>query len=77
MGAVETVPLEDHDQIIGHVRELTQGTFCDRVIEAVEQWPLDLAAELTPSGAGLSWRDTTRMDRAMSTCSFGTGAVST
>ena len=48
MGAVETVPLEDHDQIIGHVRELTQGTFCDRVIEAVgKQWPLDLAAELT------------------------------
>jgi threonine dehydrogenase-like Zn-dependent dehydrogenase len=30
------------------VKELTGGTFCDRVIEAVgKQWPLDLAAELT------------------------------
>jgi threonine dehydrogenase-like Zn-dependent dehydrogenase len=48
MGAVETVPLEDHDKIVGHVREFTQGMFCDRVIEAVgKQWPLDLAAELT------------------------------
>ena len=48
MGAAETVPLEDHDQIIGHGQGVDQGTFCDRVIEAVgKQWPLDLAAELT------------------------------
>ncbi|MEX6506182.1 zinc-binding dehydrogenase [Jiella sp. M17.18] len=48
MGAAETIPMEDHWQIIEQVRELTGGVFCDRVIEAVgKQWPLDLAAELT------------------------------
>jgi threonine dehydrogenase-like Zn-dependent dehydrogenase len=48
MGAAETVPMEDHYEIIRQVRELTGGVFCDRVIEAVgKQWPLDLAAELT------------------------------
>ena len=51
MGAAETIPLHDHMQIIERVRELTGGTFCDRVIEAVgKQWPLDLAAELTREG---------------------------
>jgi len=48
MGAAEVVPMEDHSAIIERVKELTGGTFCDRVIEAVgKQWPLDLAAELT------------------------------
>jgi threonine dehydrogenase-like Zn-dependent dehydrogenase len=48
MGAAETIPMEDHWAIIERVRELTGGTFCDRVIEAVgKQWPLDLSAELT------------------------------
>jgi threonine dehydrogenase-like Zn-dependent dehydrogenase len=48
MGAAETIPMEDHYEIIRQVRELTGGVFCDRVIEAVgKQWPLDLAAELT------------------------------
>ena len=48
MGAAETIPMDDHDGIIGRVKELTGGVFCDRVIEAVgKQWPLDLAAELT------------------------------
>jgi threonine dehydrogenase-like Zn-dependent dehydrogenase len=48
MGAGETIALEDHDSIVGRVRELTEGMLCDRVIEAVgKQWPLDLAAELT------------------------------
>jgi threonine dehydrogenase-like Zn-dependent dehydrogenase len=48
MGAAETIPMEDHNGIIGRVKELTDGVFCDRVIEAVgKQWPLDLAAELT------------------------------
>jgi threonine dehydrogenase-like Zn-dependent dehydrogenase len=48
MGATETIPMEDQWAIIERVRELTGGTFCDRVIEAVgKQWPLDLAAELT------------------------------
>lgn len=48
MGAAETIPMEDHHAIVQRVKELTGGTFCDRVIEAVgKQWPLDLAAELT------------------------------
>ncbi len=48
MGAAEAIPMEDHNAIIGQVRELTGGVFCDRVIEAVgKQWPLDLAGELT------------------------------
>jgi threonine dehydrogenase-like Zn-dependent dehydrogenase len=54
MGAAETIPMHDHWQIIERVRELTGGTFCDRVIEAVgKQWPLDLAAELTREGGRL------------------------
>lgn len=48
MGAAETLELGDHHGIIGAVRELTGGAFCDRVVEAVgAQWPLDLAGELT------------------------------
>ncbi|MBA4803864.1 MAG: zinc-binding dehydrogenase [Brevundimonas sp.] len=48
MGAAETIPLEDHYGIIARVSELTDGAFCDVVIEAVgKQWPLDLSAELT------------------------------
>lgn len=48
MGAAETIPMEDHQAIIDQVHALTNGAFCDVVIEAVgKQWPLDLAAELT------------------------------
>jgi threonine dehydrogenase-like Zn-dependent dehydrogenase len=48
MGAAEVIPMEDHYGIIERVKALTDGVFCDRVIEAVgKQWPLDLAAELT------------------------------
>lgn len=48
MGAVETVPMEDHWRINERVKEITGGAFCPCVIEAVgKQWPLDLAAELT------------------------------
>jgi threonine dehydrogenase-like Zn-dependent dehydrogenase len=48
MGAAETVPMEDHYAIIQEVSRLTDGRFCERVVEAVgKQWPLDLAAELT------------------------------
>ena len=48
MGAAETIPMHDHDAIIGQVKELTGGVWCDRVIEAVgKQWPLDLAGEVT------------------------------
>ena len=51
MGAVETIPMHDHRQIIERVRDLTDGYMCERVIEAVgKQWPLDLAAELTAEG---------------------------
>ena len=47
MGAAETIPMEDHHAIIERVKTLTDGRFCERVIEAVgKQWPLDLAAEL-------------------------------
>jgi threonine dehydrogenase-like Zn-dependent dehydrogenase len=46
-GAAEVIPMEDHNGIIERVKELTEGRFCDRVIEAVgKQWPLDLASEL-------------------------------
>jgi threonine dehydrogenase-like Zn-dependent dehydrogenase len=48
MGAAQTAPMDDHYGIIRQVDALTDGRFCDRVIEAVgKQWPLDLAAELT------------------------------
>lgn len=47
-GARHLVPMDDHWKIIEHVKSLTDGIGCDRVIEAVgAQWPLDLAAELT------------------------------
>lgn len=48
MGADEVVPMNDHWEVIERVSQLTDGTFCDVVIEAVGlQWPLDLASELT------------------------------
>ncbi|HAR42827.1 MAG TPA: L-iditol 2-dehydrogenase [Bdellovibrionales bacterium] len=48
MGAAEVIPMDDHYKIINRVKELTDGLFCDRVIEAIgQQWPLDLSAELT------------------------------
>ena len=48
MGAAETIPLADHRAIVDGVSRLTGGAFCERVIEAVgQQWPLDLAGELT------------------------------
>ena len=54
MGAAETIPLEDHYQIIERVKALTDGRMCERVIEAVgKQWPLDLAGELTAEGGRL------------------------
>src|SRR3954471_10831711 len=46
-GAAETIPMEDHWQIIERVKQLTGEAFCDVVVEATgKQWPLDLAAEL-------------------------------
>jgi threonine dehydrogenase-like Zn-dependent dehydrogenase len=47
-GAAETIPMTGHTDIIGRVKALTEGSFADRVIEAVgQQSPLDLAGELT------------------------------
>ena len=47
MGAAETIPMDDHWQIIERVKTLTGGVGCDVVIEAVgKQWPLDLSTEL-------------------------------
>jgi threonine dehydrogenase-like Zn-dependent dehydrogenase len=47
-GATETVVMDDHWKIIEHVKELTGGEGCERVVEATgKQWPLDLAGELT------------------------------
>jgi threonine dehydrogenase-like Zn-dependent dehydrogenase len=54
MGAAELVPMQDHTAIVDRVRELTDGRLCPRVIEAVgQQWPLDLAAEITAEGGRL------------------------
>jgi threonine dehydrogenase-like Zn-dependent dehydrogenase len=54
IGPIHAIPMDDHWQIIKRVRELTNGAFCDRVIEAVgKQWPLDLAGELTREGGRL------------------------
>ena len=54
MGAAETIAMVDHGAIIERVRQVTDGRFCQRVIEAVgKQWPLDLAAELTAEGGRL------------------------
>jgi threonine dehydrogenase-like Zn-dependent dehydrogenase len=47
-GATEAIPMDDHRKIIDRVMALTDGRGCEVVIEAVgEQWPLDLAGELT------------------------------
>jgi threonine dehydrogenase-like Zn-dependent dehydrogenase len=47
-GADACITMDDHARIIEEVKALTGGRFADRVIEAVgQQWPLDLAAELT------------------------------
>jgi threonine dehydrogenase-like Zn-dependent dehydrogenase len=48
MGADEAIEMDDHWKILEKVKQLTNGTFCDVVVEAVgKQWPLDLAAEMT------------------------------
>ena len=47
-GADIAMPLDDHNRIVGYVRQLTGGEGAERVIEAVgSQWPLDLATDLT------------------------------
>ncbi len=47
-GADELVKMDDHWKIIQKVSDLTNGKFCDRVIECTgKEWPLNLAGELT------------------------------
>ena len=47
-GAEHTLLLDDHWKILERVKGLTDGRWCERVIECTGlQWPLDLAGELT------------------------------
>jgi threonine dehydrogenase-like Zn-dependent dehydrogenase len=47
-GADETLLLDDHWKIIDKVKRLTDGKFCERVIECTGlEWPLNLAGELS------------------------------
>ncbi len=47
-GADELILMDDHYRIIQKVSELTDGTFCERVIECTgKEWPLNLAGELS------------------------------
>lgn len=47
-GADHQILLEDHQEIIEQVREITRNTLCDRVIECTgKEWPLNLSIELT------------------------------
>jgi threonine dehydrogenase-like Zn-dependent dehydrogenase len=47
-GADDCILMHDHHKIIQQVKQLTNGHFCDRVIEATgKEWPLNLAGELT------------------------------
>ena len=46
-GADEVVKMDDHWRIIEQVKQLTNGQFCERVIECTgKEWPLNLAGEL-------------------------------
>ena len=47
-GADEVIRMDDHYKIIEKVKELTNGKFCERVIECTgKEWPLNLAGELS------------------------------
>jgi len=47
-GADEIISMDDHYRIIEKVKELTNGNFCERVLECTgKEWPLNLAGELT------------------------------
>jgi threonine dehydrogenase-like Zn-dependent dehydrogenase len=53
-GADETIAMDDHWRIIEQVKAHTDGSLCERVIEAVgKQWPLDLAGALVGFGGKL------------------------
>lgn len=54
MGAAETVVMDDHQRVIDEVASLTDGRFCERVVEVTgAPWPLDLSGELTGFGGRL------------------------
>ena len=47
-GAQETVVMDDHFRVIERVKQLTDGRWCERVVEATGlEWPLQLASEIT------------------------------
>jgi threonine dehydrogenase-like Zn-dependent dehydrogenase len=47
-GAHEVVALDDHWKVLDRVKALTDGRWCERVIEATGlEWPLQLASEIT------------------------------
>lgn len=47
-GAAHTIELDDHWKVIERVKQLTDGHWCERVIEATGlEWPLQLAGEIT------------------------------
>ena len=47
-GADHLVQMDDHYKIIEKIKELTNGNFCERVIECTgKEWPLNLSIELT------------------------------
>ncbi|HYH08817.1 MAG TPA: zinc-binding dehydrogenase [Thermoanaerobaculia bacterium] len=46
-GADETIPMHDHWEIVGRVKELTQQRGAERVVECIgSQWPLDIANDV-------------------------------
>jgi threonine dehydrogenase-like Zn-dependent dehydrogenase len=54
LGAAETVVMDDHSRVIDEVSRLTDGAFCERVVEVTgAPWPLDLSGELTGFGGRL------------------------
>ena len=47
-GAEHTIVMDDHWKVLDQVKQLTDGRWCERVIECTGlQWPLDLAGEIT------------------------------
>jgi threonine dehydrogenase-like Zn-dependent dehydrogenase len=47
-GADHTLVMDDHWKILEQVKALTDGKWCERVIECTGlQWPLDLSGEMT------------------------------
>jgi threonine dehydrogenase-like Zn-dependent dehydrogenase len=47
-GASHTIEMDDHYRVLEQVKQLTDGRWCERVIEATGlEWPLQLASEMT------------------------------